>query len=985
MPIALKVALQRQIMWKNEVGYLLLILYGVISGYTLRVWWFITFIVVSTLTYGQEPNFRHYGENEGLVGLKVYKVLNDRDGFLWFATGYGVTRYNGVDFKNYNSNNGYPYTGAFYMDNDSRGRLWFGTFEDKVCFYENGLFWKFNTPYNISWFCFGEKDNAYFFTVNGHILHYIADTLVRDIRVGADRIQQGFVLRDGTLVAYSTEIGIIEVDKRGQITVIVPVERCVRKFNKTRLFRLKSGRVLLLLDNSLYEIANRKLNLISVFDGSKFDANSDVIDILEDNANDVWLCRVDGLHRVSLSSGRSDCYFRGGPVSGIVQDREGNFWFSTLAQGVYMFRYKTTENTLIENEKHNFIASISGYGSDSVFLFYTDGTIKKLRYRNGQYSLEIVLKVTEGTFINVKKSGNGAFVIRTSHGHFRFDGSRITPDSVYQLRYLGWDNKLYNIAEGSDLTYFDGEKWVLQEGYGRVPVALHDYGRLYHYAVKDGKIWGGNHNGLFVVSDSVMYRPFKDSGTFSYVNDIVADKDGVLWVANTSNGAYYVKDNAIHKLRREDGFFSKECTTLFLDENSDVWMGCTDGMYKIQKQAGKFRIFNLSNVGLLPSPRVQSVYKCANKVYAVTRAGVVIFDEDHAINDSIISPLIHITGVSANNIPVPIKRSLEFSYKQKNLNIEYAAISFAWGREPKYYYCLVGKDSMWIGTAETSVNFVSLAPGKYSFYVLAENVDGKRSLPAKIEFVIKPPFWQTWWFFTLCCFALATIAILIAKHYRNIAKKEKLYYESELKALRAQMNPHFIFNALNAIQEFTLNNDKPKANYYLVQFSKLMRGILENSKNTLISLNQEIEFLKLYLEIESFRFDNKFTYSITLSKDVDADSTNIPSMILQPFVENAINHGLAPTRNGGHLKIEITREHGAIKCIIEDNGVGRSGKQNSTHTSSGILITESRLKLLNQPGTKSMTITDLVDEYGNSAGTRVELWINHVVSQSKRV
>ena len=203
----------------------------------------------------------------------------------------------------------------------------------------------------------------------------------------------------------------------------------------------------------------------------------------------------------------------------------------------------------------------------------------------------------------------------------------------------------------------------------------------------------------------------------------------------------------------------------------------------------------------------------------------------------------------------------------------------------------------------------------------------------------------------------------------------------EMQALRAQMNPHFIFNSLNSINRFILQNNKAQASEYLTKFSKLVRLILQNSQAALIPLENELEALKLYLELEAVRFDHHFEYSITVDNDLDADMVKVPPLIIQPYAENAIWHGLMHKEERGHLKIELYKCDEALCCKITDDGIGRKkaavlkSKSASAHKSMGMRITANRLALLQHKKQIDLTIQirDLVLPDGSAAGTEVLL------------
>jgi sensor histidine kinase YesM len=209
--------------------------------------------------------------------------------------------------------------------------------------------------------------------------------------------------------------------------------------------------------------------------------------------------------------------------------------------------------------------------------------------------------------------------------------------------------------------------------------------------------------------------------------------------------------------------------------------------------------------------------------------------------------------------------------------------------------------------------------------------------------------------------------------------------KNELKALRAQINPHFIFNSLNSIQHFIVENNNDEATRYLNKFAKLFRMILNNSEKSTVTIREEIDMLTIYLDLESMRFQNKFEYEFILDEKIDPDYEEIPTMLLQPYIENAILHGLTPKKDKGKLTIKITSTGTFLICSIEDNGIGRklsgelktSQKASENHRSLGMKITQDRLTLLNSINNSelSMSITDLMNNKGEPAGTKVDIYI----------
>lgn len=270
--------------------------------------------------------------------------------------------------------------------------------------------------------------------------------------------------------------------------------------------------------------------------------------------------------------------------------------------------------------------------------------------------------------------------------------------------------------------------------------------------------------------------------------------------------------------------------------------------------------------------------------------------------------------------------------------------------------------------------------------VYGVNNDGvKNNAPLKITFIIKKPFWFTWWFILLeigIAYLILHLFFVFWKHKIEKREQEKTHVnqkiaEFKMTALRSQMNPHFIFNAIGSIQHFILANEAKQSYNYLAKFSMLIRNILNNSREEYISLSQEISTLQLYIELEQIRFTNPFKFIIDIDETIDME-TYIPTMLLQPYIENSIWHGLMPKSSGGILELIIRKADDSLLVTIRDNGVGRTVKNTSQkHISKGMSITEQRIETLKATSQKKFNtrIIDLKDEYNNPIGTEVNLII----------
>lgn|GEM_PF-427123 len=340
-----------------------------------------------------------------------------------------------------------------------------------------------------------------------------------------------------------------------------------------------------------------------------------------------------------------------------------------------------------------------------------------------------------------------------------------------------------------------------------------------------------------------------------------------------------------------------------------------------------------------------------------------------------------ITGLSVFDEPVFIDsllylhHPLRLPYNRNFIRIEYSALQF-WGvAGTTYYYRLSGVDPGWVAASEKGyAGYTNLAPGTYRFEVRM----GESPATASLDIIIMAPFWQTLWFriggVILLAGVIGTVVYARFGRLRSEAALKERMANTEMMALRAQMNPHFIFNCLNGIDALILNDEKYQATIYLNKFAMLIRNILDSSRQHTVSFRKDVETLRLYIELEQWRHEHRFTAEINVDESIAGADYKVPPLVVQPYVENAILHGLRSRMDGkGKLRIDICRQDNRLVYIIEDNGVGRAATMRSDkqHPSHGMEINLGRLTLFNEEEASPVLVTDLTEN--GETGTRVEV------------
>jgi hypothetical protein len=342
--------------------------------------------------------------------------------------------------------------------------------------------------------------------------------------------------------------------------------------------------------------------------------------------------------------------------------------------------------------------------------------------------------------------------------------------------------------------------------------------------------------------------------------------------------------------------------------------------------------------------------------------------------------------------PLSDVKEIRLRYDQNVFSFDFVGIHYKSPEYKQLLFMLDGLEKTWRKAGEEkTAYYYDIPTGYYQFRVKAANSDGIWAEKC-IIIIIDPPWWKTWWAYILYAVSLAALIYgfiqyrisRIRAQHEIVLQKHKAV-ELEMQALRAQMNPHFIFNCLNSINRFIIKNETEVASDYLTKFSRLIRMVLSNSKKTFVSLEEELDMLRLYIELERLRFKNAFDYDIGFNNGIEPENIFIPPLLLQPFAENAIWHGLMHKEAHGHLEIELSVEQKVLTCVITDDGIGRNKAaefENSSAKKSksmGLQITRERLALLNQNTDEQsfFNIEDITDDKGSVEGTRVILKMNY--------
>ncbi|MEM7102536.1 MAG: two-component regulator propeller domain-containing protein [Bacteroidota bacterium] len=950
--------------------------------------------------FSQSYPLRHFSEQDGLPGMTVYSLLEDHAGYLWLATNHGLCRYNGQHFERIDSPEIEGYE-ILSLSIDSQNRIWFSSFLGQICYYSDGKVTTFNhealgKDISILDIFVDSRDNIWIGTRN--IVYQFKATedgrqfeLVKQTenKTGAtyfnfteDTLQQiwttAFQGVGKSLNLYRPQITPEDIV---QLPINHPGLLYVSPSGKFYMFQAFPN-------TSFFEITDSVINLIHKDLPNASSGGS--LSMIEDPQGELWLATRRGvLHfdKNKVVQNLDSPLLYGIQVNDLIIDREGNYWFGTNGEGLYFMpskhivNYNKSNSGLADDQ----IYSITHDQSGRLWLGMAEGKISVFNHKDFEsFSLGTQVRTMSMYF----DEPTNKLYAGTDHRIFLKKGNQFKPLSFREsIKSLSAGNGEYFwVATGSN-----AYQVYPQNDSRKVRYEARSYGV---FTSMEGEAWLSTKAGVLIFNDGGHRKlNFPVNGPSKMrVTNIVQSSDSTIWMATYGQGIFAYKNGQVEQFTSADGLTSNICKTMIAGDPSTLWIGTDKGLNKMNLDTREFIVITILDG--LSSNMINTLYTYNDNIYVGTPKGLSVFQKSTNFLDTL-PPLISIDRININERDTAIHPEYVLPYFQNDLQIDFRGVAYKSADQLLYKYRMLGLHADWRETRSPSLAFRRLEPGKYRFEVKSVNADGVSSTSTAVaEFEINPHFMATAWFkiiMLLSVVGLLSLAIQLSIYFtrknqqREQAIKEKID-QLRMQALQAQMNPHFIFNALNAILHLLSVNDRKSAIKYLAMFARLIRLIFEHSKKNKIPLDSEFEFLRLYLELEKLRFEEKVAIEFFVDEAVSPQNIKIPPLLIQPIIENAFKHGLLHKETEGTILIKFEIEGQFLKCTIEDNGVGREKARElgswrpKDYLSSGLKTTEERLFLLNksdEPNRQKvhMTVTDLVDSYGESAGTRVELSI----------
>ncbi len=478
-------------------------------------------------------------------------------------------------------------------------------------------------------------------------------------------------------------------------------------------------------------------------------------------------------------------------------------------------------------------------------------------------------------------------------------------------------------------------------------------------------------------------------GDNKYYDDIItirADNNGSLWMHNAYNGLleYKIREKRFIAYSMKNGLPSDVLNSLSPVINNKLWIAGNNQLSLFDIRTKQFTIYDYRDGLPEHKPTGRKIYydEQSGLLYLCSNEYLVRFPHSPEKEKDFSSGLL-IEDVNVNNEKTYYspEDKISISHNRNNLVINCSVIDFDKSNY-QFAWRLNNTDNWNVMGSQRNINLNNLPPGNYTLEVKASGKPGIEKTKT-FSFTIKPPLWKKTWFISLAALLIAAGIYVIYRrrvsHIHHKVEIDKQLSQTEMKALQAQMNPHFIFNSLNSIREMILNNENKDASHYLSKFAHLIRITLDQSSQSMVSLRNTIDYLERYMEMEQIR-NGRLTYNIVTDEKLDKDEIFIPPMLIQPFIENGLWHGVAAADKTIHITIHFKKENDKIVCTVEDDGVGvNQSQKNKTETAGrhrplGISNIKNRVKLLNEKYNLNckVSIRDKKDVPGSTGtGTQV--------------
>ena len=978
--------------------------------------------------HAQQYGFRQYSLADGVAQSQVFALLEDHQGYLWLGTqGGGLNRWDGLRFDRFSIKDGLGNGKIYSLFEDSRQTMWIGT-QSGFSEYDGQRFLHHDFPESpaaVYAICEGKNGQIYLGSSNGlwTIRH---DSLLR-VHGMESAIHALATTGDSLWVGSNAGLTLIVNDNLLALPPGISANKAVEVLKTDSLGRLWVGAYaseLHYLDKSSFRSFSLPWADALLCTDIAWTVKGDLWVATQDQGAANWSSRDSVWTTYGISDGLPNRYVRC-----LLVDSWDNVWMGTSGSGLCRytglpFVYFDRKNGLPEQAVYSLLedkdcriwmgnGQTVGYLQEERFVNLSDQPgFKRSKFKSMAQDKE--------SRIWLGSEGEGVALVSDT-GFLWFDERNGLASPWVRSLATDPDGSIWVGTASAGLSHItwssdsNGITWDIRNSriQGNNPEASINQ-LLFD---ETGALWVATRNmGLLRRSPAnVWTRYLEEEGSRARdIRSLTIDEDGSLWLGTADAGVIRLRITDSTEVVWYDDILSSQIIYLLaFDEYGSLWIGSERGIDRatideagtlievehFAQEEGFLGIETCQNAAMLD--RDGRLWVGTVNGLGRWQAGIT---EHQATVPHLILQEARLFYTNIRNTPYrdllnpwnEFNGTWTLPHNRNHVSFDLLGIDHDRPQEVLYQWQLIGSEPEWSpASPRRTATFSNLPPGSYTFRARAGLPEGGWSDTLDIDILIKPPFWAMWWFRIAAAVAVALIVFAIFRIRINQVKRraaveqrrlemEKDLIELEQKALRLQMNPHFIFNALNSIQALITRQDPKSARYFLAKFSRLMRQVLENSRHAYVSLDEEIQVLEDYLTLERFSREESFDFHIHIDEELIPGEEKVPPMLLQPFLENAIIHGVAHLSDKkGRIQLDVFAENQTLVCQITDNGVGRKraatlkSQQQAQHKSMALAVTQERLERLAIEGHSApqLVVEDLAFPDGSPAGTKVSLRI----------
>lgn len=943
--------------------------------------------------YSQNPVVEQMSTASSLPDVEFYDIAEDNQNYIWLAANKGLYRYNGKNYIHF-SHPQQKGNSLFQLKFDAKNRLWCNNIFGQLFYVENNslrLFYDASKLVNGQLAQYEILENSIrLFTITG--IFDINKTTKKVIKVS-----KGMCItnaKDGSS-NYTFIINFEDDLKRHRLYKFQNNTR-TKVLEITSSNRIQSPRIFAFKNVAFFTHKSSNGNVIYVIDKTKNTSKkvitparlkNEIIYNVLNIENNYWFLTSSGVFVYGFENEGftfKEQLFNTESITDVQVDFNNNYWFTTLDNGVFVapnLNIRRVELSNIESKITAFVALHNNQfvlgTNDGALLFYQQNQlvktlqlpgkkiIGKLFYDRKTDQLIVSINASESFVVNLKTNkiidvSNQFSVAKTF--------SKIDENTMFYGNYrqgIVYKNPFNN-----------PEKQILKES--RVKASVVSNNHLFVSYI-DGLY---KYNTQTFTSEEIIYK------SNSLLVNTLTKTNGTIWIATQHNELLKYENNTL----KPSGIKLPENIQInaIHTDGLVLWISTDSGLFQYHTKTQQLKSLSaqdglntvISDFLILQDQIIVTLPKA---FYTLPKSGTLFKAYKTA--------KVRVEAVKINDGDTLVSSNYKLPYDLNKIDILFNSNGFQSNQHVSYQYRVKQMDTIWqnIPLNTHFVTFNSLSSGTYTFELKAQNISAKQPVFATpITFVIAKPFWETYWFYGLVIVTIISLVWLYfrwrlqQKEIQRITEIDKILIDKKitnlrLENLRSQMNPHFIFNALNSIQDYIISNEKELASSYLVKFSRLIRLYLDYSQQNEITLEEELNALKLYLELEKVRFEDELEYKITIDNQLKTKQIKVPSLFIQPYVENALKHGLLHKLNDRKLYVEAKIiQQNKLQITVEDNGVGRAQSEtlkrpSQQHKPFATKANEERAHLYKKKLKRDITITtnDLYDKNNVAAGTKV--------------